>query len=154
MQFQTIQALMNRRYFLCLNLFQKKISVQKSLKKTCGFDLTLTPLVIAWLEVLLPVITKTINSPLLGGHFLTMSKEALVDPRFKNAGINNFNNLGPMSNLLYVTKLCLIRCMLTCPICDSLHTDKVIIRRQHFLRHTIVTLRHRRRKRRRRLTAP
>ena len=139
MQFQTIQVLMNRRYFLCLNLLQKKMSVQKSLKKTCGFDLTSTPLVIACLEVLLPVITRMINSSLLGGHFPTMWKEALVDPRFKNAGINDFNNLGPMSNLLCVEI-----------VFDQMHAhlsnmlqpayDKVIIRRQHSLRYTIVTL--------------
>ena len=119
--------------------------IQKSLKKTCGLDPTSNPLVIACLEVLLPVITRMINPSLLGGHFPTMWKEALVDPRFKKAGINDFNNLRPVSNFLYVSKLCLIRCMLTCPIitfilCYSLHTDKVITRRQHFLRYTIATL--------------
>ena len=31
--------------------------------------------------------------------------EGLVDPRFKKAGISDFNNLRPVSNLLYVSKL-------------------------------------------------
>ena len=64
-----------------------------------------TPLVIANLEQLLPVIARMINSSLLEGHFPTMWKEALVDPCFKKAGINGFNNLPPLTNLQYVPKL-------------------------------------------------
>ena len=46
-----------------------------------------------------------INSSLLGGHFPKVWKEALIDPRYKKAAINDFTNLRPVSNLQYVSKL-------------------------------------------------
>ncbi|XP_068707249.1 uncharacterized protein [Montipora foliosa] len=46
-----------------------------------------------------------INSSLLAGHFPKLWKEALVDPRQKKEGINDFSNLPPVSNLQYVSKL-------------------------------------------------
>ena len=64
-----------------------------------------TKLVVESLDHLLPVITKMINSSLLGGHFPKVWKEALIDPRYKKAGINDFTNLRPVSNLQYVSKL-------------------------------------------------
>ncbi|PFX21804.1 RNA-directed DNA polymerase from mobile element jockey [Stylophora pistillata] len=64
-----------------------------------------TKLVLASIEQLLPVITQMINSSLLAGHFPKSWKEALVDPRQKKAGINDFGNLRPVSNLQYVSKL-------------------------------------------------
>ena len=64
-----------------------------------------TKLVVESLDHLLPVITKMINSSLLGGHFPKVWKEALIDPRYKKVGINDFTNLRPVSNLQYVSKL-------------------------------------------------
>ena len=64
-----------------------------------------TNLVVESLDHLLPVITKMINSSLLGGHFPKVWKEALIDPHYKKAGINDFTNLRPVSNLQYVSKL-------------------------------------------------
>ena len=64
-----------------------------------------TKIVLAFLEQLLPVITQMINSSLLAGHFPKLCKEALVDPRQKKEGINDFSNLRPVSNLQYVSKL-------------------------------------------------
>ena len=43
--------------------------IQKSSKKTCNLDPIPTKLVVELLDPLLPVITKMINSSLLGGHF-------------------------------------------------------------------------------------
>ena len=79
--------------------------IQKSSKKTCNLDPMPTKLVVESLDHLLPVITKMINSSLLGGHFPKVLKEALIDPRYKKAGINDFTNLRPVSNLQYVSKL-------------------------------------------------
>ena len=79
--------------------------IQKSSKKTCNLEPMPTKLVVESLDHLLPVITKMINSSLLGGHFPKVWKEALIDPRYKKAGINDFTNLRPVSNLQYVSKL-------------------------------------------------
>ena len=76
--------------------------IQKSSKKTCSLDLMRTKLVVESLDHLLPVITKMINLSLLGGHFPKAWKEALIYPR-KKAGINDFTNLRPVSNLQYVS---------------------------------------------------
>ena len=46
-----------------------------------------------------------VNSSLLAGHFPKLWKEALVDPRQKKEGINDFSNLRPGSNFQYVSKL-------------------------------------------------
>ncbi|PFX17905.1 hypothetical protein AWC38_SpisGene17756 [Stylophora pistillata] len=46
-----------------------------------------------------------INSSLLAAHFPDVWKEALVDPKCKKAEVNDFNNLRPVSNLQYVSKL-------------------------------------------------
>ena len=79
--------------------------IHKSSKKTCNLDPMPPKLVVESLDHLLPVITKMINSSLLGGHFPKVWKEALIDPRYKKAGINDFTNLRPVSNLQYVSKL-------------------------------------------------
>ena len=79
--------------------------IQKSSKKTCNLDPMPTKLVVESLDHLLPAITKMINSSLLGGHFPKVWKEAFIDSRYKKAGINDFINLRPVSNLQYVSKL-------------------------------------------------
>ena len=67
--------------------------ITASSKKSCP-----TKLVVESLDHLLPVVTKMINSSVLGGHFPKVLKEALIDPRYKKAGINDFPNLRPVSN--------------------------------------------------------
>lgn len=67
--------------------------------QSCGLDPMPTRLVVQSLEQLLPLIAKMVNSSLLFGHFPKNWKEALVDPRYKKAGINDFNNLRPVCNL-------------------------------------------------------
>ena len=59
--------------------------IQKSTKKTCNSYPMLTKFVVQSLDHLLPVITKMINSSLLGGHFPKVWKEALIDPRYKKS---------------------------------------------------------------------
>ena len=75
---------------------------QKSSKKTCNLDPMLTKVVVQSLDHLLPVIAKMINSSLLGRHFPKVWKKALIDPRYKKAGINDFTKFRPVSNLQYV----------------------------------------------------
>ena len=72
--------------------------IQKSSKKTCNLDPMPTKLMVESLDHLLPVITKMINSSLIGEHFPKVWKQALIDPRYKKAGINDFPNLRPVSN--------------------------------------------------------
>ena len=79
---------------LCQSDVLKRI--RKSSKKSCSLD---PKLVLASLEQLLTVITQMINSSLLAGHFPKLRKEALVDPRQKKEGINDFSNLRPVSKL-------------------------------------------------------
>ena len=79
--------------------------IQKSSKKSCSLDPMPTKLVLASLEQLLRVITQMINSSLLSGHFPKLWREALDDPRQKKAGISDFSNLRPVSNLQHVSKL-------------------------------------------------
>ena len=74
--------------------------ITASSKKSCP-----TKLVVESLDHLLPVITKMINSSLIGEHFPKVWKQALIDPRYKKAGINDFTNLRPVSKLQYVSKL-------------------------------------------------
>ena len=78
---------------------------QKSSKKSYCLDPIPTKLVLASLDQLLPVITQMINSSLLVGHIPKLWKETIVDPRQKKAGVNDFSNLRPVSNLQYVSKL-------------------------------------------------
>ena len=54
--------------------------IQKSVKKTCPLDPMRTSLVVGCLDVLLPVITRIVNSSLFSGYFPTEWKEALVNP--------------------------------------------------------------------------
>ncbi|CAB4028494.1 Hypothetical predicted protein [Paramuricea clavata] len=78
----------------------------KSAKNYCSLDPMPTPLVMDCLDTLLPVITHLINSSLANGHFPKNWKEALVKPLLKRAGLDAvFNNLRPISNLQFISKL-------------------------------------------------
>lgn len=79
--------------------------IRKSSKKTCNLDPMLTKLVVESIDHLLPVTAKIINSSLLGGYFPKAWKEALIDPRYKKAGVYDFTNLRPVSNLQFMSKL-------------------------------------------------
>ena len=75
-------------------------------KKHCVLDPMPSSLVPDRLDVLLPVISKIINSSLVHGYFPQVWKEALVKPLLKKAGLAaDFNNLRPISNLRFISKL-------------------------------------------------
>ena len=65
-----------------------------------------TSLVVGCLDVLLPVITRIVNSSLSSGYFPAEWKEALVSPLLKKAGLDPvFKNLRPVSNPQFLSKL-------------------------------------------------
>ena len=80
--------------------------IQTSAKKSCLTDPMPTSLVVGCLDVLLPVIRRTVNSSLFLAYFPGEWKEALVNPLLKKTGLDSvFKNLRPMSNLQFLSKL-------------------------------------------------
>ena len=74
--------------------------VSSSSKKHCALDPMPSSLIADCLEVLLPVITKIVNSSLVQGYFPQDWKEALVKPLYKKTGLGaTFNNLRPISKV-------------------------------------------------------
>lgn len=72
-------------------------------KKSCILDPMPTSLVINYIDVLLPVITKVIKLSLESGSFALNWKCALVNPLLKKTGLDLvFKNYRPLSNLQYV----------------------------------------------------
>ena len=90
------------------------------LKKFCSLDPAPTTLVVSYLEVLLPVITRMINCSLTCSHFPGVWKEAIVVPLLKKFGLlSDFTNLRPVSNLQFVSKLT------ERTVCDQTHAHLV-----------------------------
>ena len=80
--------------------------VLSSAKKTCMFDPIPTPLVVNCLDVLLPVLTKIINTSIMSGQFADGWKLALANPLLKKPRLELlYKNYRPISNLQYVSKL-------------------------------------------------
>ena len=78
--------------------------IQKSAKKSCVLDPLPTTLVCDSLDVLLPVITKLVNTSLSTAHFST--KKAIVNPLLKKGAKDmTHKNLRPISNLQFVSKI-------------------------------------------------
>jgi len=90
-------------------LTEKEVStlISSSAKKHCTLDPMPTSVVTDCLDVLLPVITKIINSSLAHGYFPTTWKKALIKPILKKPGLHatTFTNLRPISNLKFISKL-------------------------------------------------
>ena len=64
------------------------------------------PLVVNYLDVLLPVLTKIINTSITSGQFADGFKCVLVDPLLKKPGLDlSYKNYRPVSNLQYASKL-------------------------------------------------
>ena len=61
--------------------------IQKSAKKSCVLDPLPTTLVCDSLDVLLPVITKLVNTSLSTAHFPTEWKQAIVSPLLKKGAV-------------------------------------------------------------------
>ena len=80
--------------------------IESTPKKSCLLDPMPTTLVIGCIDVLLPVITKIINSSLQSGVFAVQWKCALVSPLLKKPGLELLlKNYRPVSNLQYISKL-------------------------------------------------
>ena len=80
--------------------------IMNSKKKSSYFDPVPTDLLMKCLDVLLPMITKIINTSLDTGCFPNDRKEAIILPILKKAGLeSSFDNLRPISNLAYISKL-------------------------------------------------
>ena len=80
--------------------------IQKSAKKSCVLDPLPTTLVCDSLDVLLPVITKLVNTSRTTTHFPTEWKQAIVSPLLKK-GVQDVThkNLRPIRNLQFVSKI-------------------------------------------------
>ena len=73
--------------------------IERSPKKTCKLDPMPTPLVVNYIDSLLPVITKIVNLSLSTGSFSDEWKGAIVNPLLKKVGLDLiFKNHCPVSN--------------------------------------------------------
>ena len=80
--------------------------IEATPKKSCALDPMPTPLLVACIDTLLPVITKIINLSLQNGIFADQWKCALVNPLLKKLGLELiFQNFRPVSKLQYISKL-------------------------------------------------
>ena len=80
--------------------------MNSSTKKSCTLDPMPTSLVMDYIDLLLPIITKIINLSLESGLFADDWKCALVLPLLKKPGLELlYKNYRPVSNLQYVSKL-------------------------------------------------
>jgi len=74
---------------------------------TCQLDPTPTPLLIEFLDQLLPTITHIINKSILSGTFPDSLKTAVIKPLLKKSNLdqNILNNYRPVSNLSFLSKI-------------------------------------------------
>uniref|UniRef100_A0A8C6P636 Reverse transcriptase domain-containing protein n=1 Tax=Nothobranchius furzeri TaxID=105023 RepID=A0A8C6P636_NOTFU len=81
--------------------------IHKSKPSSCRLDPLPTSLIKACLPSLLPLISSLIYSPLTTGSVPSAFKTASVTPILKKPGSdpNNFNNLQPISNLPFISKI-------------------------------------------------
>ena len=92
--------------FIPLTESQVKQLVVNSSQGSCALDPMPTNLVGECLDVLLPVLTKIINSSLLSGTFPIDWKEALICPLLKKPNLDmKLENYRPISNLQFISKL-------------------------------------------------
>jgi len=80
--------------------------IQDSSKKSCSLDPLPTSVALNYVDILLPVITKTINLSLISGQFAEERKCALINPLLKKLGLDLLlPNYRRVSNLQYISKL-------------------------------------------------
>ena len=81
--------------------------ILKSKPTTCPLDPIPTPLLIEFLDQLLPTITGIMNQSLASGDFPTLFKTAVVRPLLKKSNLdrNNLKNYRPVSNLSFLSKI-------------------------------------------------
>ena len=75
--------------------------------KSCNLDLIPTPLTKQYLDVLVPVIAKIINTSLTTGIVTDCFKSAVVKPLLKKPGldVNALKNVRPVSYLPFLSKI-------------------------------------------------
>ena len=76
--------------------------------KSCALDPIPAPVLKSSLDLLLPFITKVVNSSLAHGVMADDMKEALLKPLLKKASLDYeiFRNYRPVSNLMFLSKCC------------------------------------------------
>ena len=75
-------------------------------KKSCSLDPLPTSLMLDYVDILLPVITKIINLSLTSGQSADEWKCALINTLLKKLGLDLlFPNYRPVSNLQYISKV-------------------------------------------------
>ena len=80
--------------------------VNKSATKSCELDPISTHFLKKHLDVLIPLITRIVNTSLQTGQFPNTLKSAIVRPLLKKAGMGiTFKNFRPVSNLSYLGKI-------------------------------------------------
>ena len=81
--------------------------ILKAAPKTCQLDPIPTPLLVEYLDTLLPSLIALVNSSLSSGVFLEGFKTALVTPLLKKKSLdqNELKNYRPVSNLSCVSKI-------------------------------------------------
>ena len=82
-------------------------TILKAKPTTCLLDPIPTPLLIEYLDQLLPTITRIMNDSLLSGQFPSCFKIAIVRPLLKKSNLdrNNLKNYRPVSNLSFLSKI-------------------------------------------------
>ena len=80
--------------------------VKSTAKKSCALDPMPMLLLVQCVDAILPVLARIINLSLQQGVFPEIWKGAIVHPCVKDAALDfSFNNLRPVSNLPYASKL-------------------------------------------------
>ena len=81
--------------------------ILKTASKSCNLDPIPTSLTQHYLDALVPVITKIINTSLINGIVPDCFKSAIVKPLLKKLGldVNDLKNFRPVSNLPFLSKI-------------------------------------------------
>ena len=82
-------------------------TILQSKPTTCSLDPIPTPLLIEFLDLLLPTITQLMNNSILTGTFPESFKSAVVKPLLKKPTLdqNTLKNYRPISNLSFLSKI-------------------------------------------------
>ena len=81
--------------------------ITSSKPTTCSLDLIPTPLLVEFLDQLLPTITTIRNNSLLSGSLFDSFEAAVVKPLLKKSSLdpNTLKNYRPISNLCFLSKV-------------------------------------------------
>jgi len=93
--------------FLPISDSDLKTLILKSKPTTCPLDPIPTPLLLEYIDVLLPTLTRIVNDSLATGIFPSLFKNAVVKPLLKKPSLdpNVLKNYRPVSNLSFLSKV-------------------------------------------------